>query len=64
MCIHCRVFISPILAPVSFSVCKSVEVLGFPIAIRVSNSCSVGMNGSPLSCVYFGCCHVLPMYFK
>lgn len=64
MCIHCSVFISPMRAPVSLSVCSRVAVLSFPCAIRVSSSCSVGMNGSPLSCVYFGHSHVLFMYFR
>ena len=63
MCVHCSFSISPILAPVSLSSCRSVAVLGEPADIRLSISVSVGMNGILLSCVYFGSFHVLFMYF-
>ena len=64
MCVHSSFGISPIRAPVSLSSCKSVAVLGEPAEIRLSISCSVGMNGSPCSLVYFGCIHVLPKYLR
>ena len=65
MCFHSKNLISPILAPVSLSVWSSVAVLCVPAhAIRLSISASVGMNGNPLSWVYFGCCHVFPMCFR
>jgi len=64
MCVHWSFSISPILAPVSLSSCRSVAVFGVPADIRVSISVSVGMNGSPFSCVYFGCVHVLPICFR
>ena len=62
MCVHCSFSISPILAPVSLSSCRSAAVFGLPADIRESISASVGMNGSLLSCVYFGSVHVLFMY--
>ena len=58
---HLVFVISPIRAPVSFSSCNSIAVLGVPADISVSISASVGMNGIPFSCVYRGCVHVLPM---
>ena len=62
MCVHFRLSISPILAPVSLSSCRSADVF-FPLAdISVSISVSVGMKGSSLCFAYVGCVHVLPMY--
>ena len=61
---HFRRSISPILAPVSFSSCRSVEVLVVPEEIRESISFSVGMNGKPCCLAYFGCVQVLPMYLR
>ena len=56
---HFSIVASLILMPVSFSVCRSVAVF-FPHApISWSISCSVGINGSLLSGVYFGCFHFL-----
>jgi len=63
MCVHNSFSISPILAPVSLSSCRSVDVFRVPADISVSISVSVGMNGIWFSFVYFGCVHVLPMYF-
>ena len=62
--VHSSFSASPILAPVSFNSCRSVAVLGVPACMRVSNSCSVGMNGSVSSMVYCGCVHVLPVCFR
>ena len=64
MLIHFRRVISPILAPVSLSSCRSVDVLVVPAEIRESISFSVGMYGKPCCLAYFGCVHVLPMYFR
>lgn len=50
------------IAPVSLSSCRSADILSFPEVISVSISVSVGMNCSPLSLVYLGIAHVLPMY--
>jgi len=63
MCIHLSFSSSPILAAVSLSVCRSVAVFGLPAVISVSSSCSVGMNGSPFSSVYFGGVYVAFMNF-
>ena len=50
---------SPILIPVSLSVCRIVAV-SFPHdAIRMSISCSVGMNGSFCTVTYRGGFHVI-----
>jgi len=64
MFVHLVFAISPILAPVSLSICSSVAVFSVPAAIRMSISASVGMNGSVFSSVYFGGVHVLPMCFR
>ena len=64
MSVHFAVSTSPILAPVSFSICRSVAVLGAAPAISASISCSVGMNGSFVSRLYFGLFHVFPINFK
>lgn len=61
---HLVFAISPILAPVSLSICSSVAVFSVPADIRMSISASVGMNGSVFSSVYFGGVHVLPMCFR
>ena len=61
---HFRRVISPILAPVSLSSCRSVDVLIVPAEIRESISFSVGMCGSLCCLAYFGCVHVFPMYFR
>ena len=63
-CCHLSFAISPILAAVSFSSCRSVAVFGCPAAIRLSSSSSFGMNGSGSSIVYVGLAHVLPVYFR
>jgi len=59
MCVHCSFSISPILAPVSLSICRSVAVFVPADEIRLSISVSVGMNGSVFSWVYLGFVHVL-----
>ena len=46
MSVHFVRAISPILAPVSLSSCKSVEVFVVPANISESSSISVGMNGN------------------
>jgi len=58
--VHFRRAISPILAPVSLSSCKSVAVFGVAEHIKESSSFSVGINGNLCSLEYFGGCHVLP----
>lgn len=64
MCCHCSFVASPILAPVSFMSCRAVaKVFDAPL-IRLSISCSVGMNGSSVVSVYLGRSHVLFMYFR
>ena len=64
MCTHLRNSVSPILAPVSLISCRRVAVFGAADAISMSNSSSVGMNGSPVFSVYFGFCHFLPMNLR
>lgn len=44
--VHFRFQASPALMPVSFSNCRKAEVLGPHPFMRVSSSCSVGMNGN------------------
>lgn len=48
--IHVSIWASPILAPVSFRSCRTVDILLLHDAIKMSISCSVGMNG-----IYFSC---------
>ncbi len=52
---------SPILIPVSLSVCSMAASILLLPAISMSISCSVGMNGSFSLVVYFGGVHVFPM---
>jgi len=63
-CVHFKNSVSPILAPVSLSSCRSAAVFGLPALIRLSISCSVGMKGISFCSMYFGGVHVLPMNFK
>ena len=60
MCVHWRKLISPILAPVSFSVSIRAAYFFPAVAISALISSSIGMNGRLLSCV-FG--H-FPIYLK
>jgi hypothetical protein len=60
-CFHVRFSTSPIRAPVSLSICKSVAVIGRAEAMRVSISASVGMNGIRLSRLYMGAFHCFSM---
>lgn len=65
MSVHCKKSkISPILAPVSLSVCRAVAVFGVPAEIRLSNSFSVGIKGIFLCILYFGFFHFFPKNFK
>ena len=61
MCVVVSCVSSPILIPVSFSVCSmAANILLLP-AMSMSISCSVGMNGSFWLIAYFGGVHVFPM---
>ena len=64
MSCHCSIVASPILIPVSFSICNSVAVTVPIDAISWSISVSVGMNGSLSAGLYVGCSHVFFMNFK
>lgn len=63
MSVHCSFLLSSVLIPVSLSICRSATKSFFVAdAIKMSNSCSVGMNGSLSSFLYFGGFHFLPKY--
>lgn len=49
--LHSRLNASPILIPVSFSICKSALSRAGDALIKASISCSVGINGSRSSTV-------------
>ena len=63
MSVHCSFLLSSVLIPVSLSICRSATKSFFVAdAIKMSNSCSVGMNGSLSSFLYFGGFHFLSKY--
>ena len=64
MSIHFRVWASPILMPVSLSICNSVDSFFPDEAISWSISVSVGMNGSFSSALYLGFSHCIFLNFR
>ena len=64
MSIHFSDCASPILMPVSFSICSSVDSFLPHEAMSWSISVSVGMNGIFSSALYLGFSHCIFLYFR